>query len=477
MAACVHVFLLLLLGGLLQETVIGVSGLGFNWGSISSHPVPPRIVVQMLKANNISKVKLFDANPAAISALAGSGIEVMIGIPNEVLHTFAGSSEAADAWVSTNLTSFMGKRGTNIRYVAVGNEPFLSAYGGQFQNSTYPAMKNIYDSISKVGLGDQVKVTVPCNLDILLNSAPSKGQFRPDIKETMRQIAAFLSQTNGPLLVNIYPFLDLTLQATFPEDFAFFDGTTHAIVDGANTYSNALDASIDMTVTALASVGYPNVQVVVGEIGWPTDGSLHANVSMAQRFNQGLIKHIASKQGTPQRPGVPIEAYIFGLLDENQKSLLPGNFERHWGVFTFDGQAKYPLDLSGQGLNTNLVNADSVPYLPTRWCIANPKSQESDLLRNAEYACANADCTSLAEGGSCNNVGLPHNASYAFNSYYQLNQQGDNSCSFDGLGVVTFVDPSIGECRFLIGVSKAAQTSSCTLLLMVAYFLYLLKSV
>ncbi|MCO5571338.1 hypothetical protein L7F22_025076 [Adiantum nelumboides] len=478
MAACAHLFLLLLLGFPFQDSLVVVSALGFNWGFISSHPVPPRIVVQMLKANNISKVKLFDANPAALSALAGSGIEVMIGIQNELLHDIASSSAAADSWVSTNLTSFLGKRGANIRYVAVGNEPFLSAYGGQFEKSTYPAMKNIYDSLSRAGLGDQVKVTVPCNADVLLNTPPSKGEFRSDVKETMRRIAALLSQINAPLLVNIYPFLDLTLQPTFPVDFAFFDGTTHALVDGANTYTNALDATLDMTVVALAGVGYPNVQVVVGEIGWPTDGAIYANVSTAQRFNQGLIKHISSKQGTPQRPGVAIEAYIFGFLDENQKSLLPGNFERHWGIFTFDGQAKYPLDLSGQGLNTNLVNADSVPYLPTRWCVANPKSTESDLISSAQFACSNADCTALAEGGSCSSVGMPDNASYAFNSYYQLSQQDDSSCSFNGLGVITFVDPSIGDCRFLIGVSKAMQTVSCNIcgiLLLVASSLYLSK--
>ncbi|KAH7420525.1 hypothetical protein KP509_13G011200 [Ceratopteris richardii] len=320
-------------------------------------------------------------------------------------------------------------------------------------------MKNMYESISKVGLGGQVKVTVPCNADVLLNTPPSKGEFRPDMKVTMTQIAAFLAQTNAPLLMNIYPFLDLTLDSNFPEDFAFFDGTTHSLVDGPNTYMNALDASFDMTVTALAGVGYPNVQVVVGEIGWPTDGAPYANVSTAQRFTQGLVKHVQSKQGTPLRPGMQIEAYIFSLLDENQKSLLPGNFERHWGVFTFDGQAKYPLDLSGEDQDSNLSNADDVPYLPTRWCVANRHGNVSELLRNAEYACSSADCTALSEGGSCSNIGMPDNASYAFNSYYQLNLQDDNSCSFDGLGVVTFVDPSVGDCRFLIGVSEAGKLS------------------
>ncbi|KAH7443946.1 hypothetical protein KP509_02G057400 [Ceratopteris richardii] len=366
------------------------------------------------------------------------------------------------------------------RYVAVGNEPFLSAYGTRYQNFTYPAMKNIYESISKVGLGNEVKVTVPCNADVLLNTVPSKAQFRPDMKEPMRQIAGFLAGTNAPLLMNIYPFLSLTSDPNFPEDFAFFGGSSQTLVDGQNTYRNSLDASIDMTLTALAGVGYPNVQVVVGEIGWPTDGAPYANVTMAQKFNQGLVKHIMSKQGTPLRPGVVIEAYLFGLLDENQKSLLPGNFERHWGVFTFDGQAKYPLDLSGEGRNMELKNADNVAYLPSRWCIANSNGEESFLLRNAQFACETADCTALADGGTCSRIGMPNNASYAFNSYYQLNQQNESSCSFNGLGIITFLDPSVGDCRFLIGISKSAQEVCCNLyylLLMVAMLIYLFISV
>lgn len=474
---CVVLLLLLLLLHE-QETLPRVSALGFNWGYITSHPVPPRIVVQMMRANNITKVKLFDASPDALAALASSGIEVMVGVPNDLLRSFASSSATTDAWVRTNLTAYMGKGGVNIKYVAVGNEPFLAAYGVQFQNYTYAALNNMYQSIVNVGLGNQVKVTVPCNADVLLNTVPSKGQFRPDIKDTMRQIVTLLNQINAPFIVNIYPFLDLIQQSTFPEDFAFFDGTSHPVTDGGFTYTNAVDASFDMAVAALASIGFSSVQVWVGEIGWPTDGAIHANVSNAQRFNQGLIKHITSKQGTPLRPGMMIEAYLFGLLDENQKSLLPGNFERHWGVFTFDGQAKYPLDLTGQGLNTNLANADSVPYLPTRWCVANPAGNASNLFANAQFACSTADCTALADGGSCSTIGAPANISYAFNSYYQLNNQDASSCSFNGLGVVTFVDPSIGDCRFLIGVSKASERVSCrfcALFLMVALSLCLLR--
>ena len=76
----------------------------------------------MLLSNIISKVKLLEAIPSALPALAGSGIEVMVGIPNVFLHSFASSSSssssaaaAADAWIQYNLTAFMGKGGVNVK--------------------------------------------------------------------------------------------------------------------------------------------------------------------------------------------------------------------------------------------------------------------------------------------------------------------------------------------------------------------------
>lgn len=56
------------------------------------------------------------------------------------------------------------------------------------------------------------------------------------------------------------------------------------------------------------------------------------------------MNHISMGQGTPMRPG-PIDAYLFSLIYEDDKSTQPGNFERHWGIFTYDGLPKYQLNL------------------------------------------------------------------------------------------------------------------------------------
>ncbi|EPS65725.1 hypothetical protein M569_09051, partial [Genlisea aurea] len=431
-------------------------GIGVNWGTVALHRLSPETVVNLLKANKIEKVKLFDTDPEVLTALMGSGIETMVGIPNEMLSSLGASSSASDSWISQNVSRFMGKGGVDIRYIAVGNEPFLSSYSGQFESYVMPALINLQQSLSKANLVGIVKLVVPCNADAYLSSVPSEGAFRPDLTDLMAQLVTFLNSNASPFVVNIYPFLSLYGNPDFPQDYAFFEGSSHSIADGPNVYTNAFDGNYDTLVAALSKLGFPQMPIVVGEVGWPTDGVLSANLTSARVFNQGLVNHVLSNRGTPLRPGVPpVDVYIFGLLDEGGKSVLPGNFERHWGVFSFDGQAKYPLNL-GNGV---LKNARRVEYLPSRWCVANPARDLSTVSNHFKLACSYADCTTLSYGGSCNDIGEKGNVSYAFNGYYQMQKQNPASCEFDGVGMVTFLDPSIGNCRFLVGVKDLANSS------------------
>ncbi|KAF7065055.1 hypothetical protein CFC21_071228 [Triticum aestivum] len=439
------------------------AAVGVNWGTLSSHRAPPAVVVDLLRANRIGKVKLFDADAGVLRALARSGIEVMVGLTNGELAGIAGSPAAADAWVAQNVSRYVGRGGgVDIRYIAVGNEPFLTSYQGQFLSYVIPAMTNIQQSLVKANLASYVKLVVPCNADAYEGAVPSQGVFRTELTQIMTQLAAYLSSNGAPFVVNIYPFLSLYQNSDFPEDYAFFEGSTHPLVDGSNVYYNAFDGNFDTLISALGKLGYGQLPIAIGEVGWPTQGAPSANLTAARAFNQGLINRIMSNKGTPLRPGVPpSDVYLFGHLDEEQKSVLPGNFERHWGIFSFDGQAKYPLNL-GLG-NRVLRNAKEVPYLPSRWCVANPAQSLDKASTHLKLACDMADCTTLYYGGSCNGIGEKGNVSFAFNSYYQMQKQDAKSCDFDGHGMITFLDPSMGECRFLVGIddSKSSAAASC----------------
>ncbi|KAK2965841.1 hypothetical protein RJ640_003561 [Escallonia rubra] len=462
--------------------VVGsVSGIGANWGNQATHPLPPAVVVNMLRANGIQKVKLFDAESATLTALRGSGIEVMVGIPNEMLYSLANSVAAAERWVAKNVSAHVSSNSVNIksedrdyvesqqpiehtglvtslnleRYVAVGNEPFLSAFNGSFLGTTLPALQNIQAALIKAGLGNQVKVTVPLNADVYQSSTslPSTGDFRPDIHDLMLEIVKFLNDNGAAFTINIYPFISLYKDPNFPADYAFFDGYSSPINDNGRIYENVFDANHDTLVWALQKYGYGNMSIIVGEIGWPTDGDRNANVQLAQRFNQGFMSHVG--KGTPMRP-VPVDAYMFSLIDEDAKSIQPANFERHWGIFYYDGTPKYNLSLGSN--SGGLVPASNVRYLPRRWCILSPTANVDDAQvgPSVSYACARADCTELGYGTSCGNLDAQGNISYAFNSYYQQNNQLPIACQFPNLSVITTSDPSVGSCRFNIMI----QTTS-----------------
>ncbi|CAI9771661.1 unnamed protein product [Fraxinus pennsylvanica] len=425
--------------------------IGANWGTQASHPLPPSTVVKLLKDNGIQKVKLFDAESNVLNALRGSGIEVMVGIPNDMLYTLSNSVDAAERWVERNVSVHVSSNSVDIRYVAVGNEPFLSTYNGTFLSTTFPALKNIQAALIKAGLGNRVKVTVPLNADVYqsLTEQPSTGDFRPDIHDLMIEITNFLSLNAAPFTVNIYPFISLYNDANFPVDYAFFDGYSSPINDNGRIYTNVFDANYDTLIWALQKNGFDNLSIIVGEIGWPTDGDRNANNRLAQRFNQGFMSHISGNRGTPMRPG-PVDAYLFSLIDEDAKSIQPGNFERHWGIFYFDGTPKYNLSLGGK--SGGVVPASNIRYLPRRWCVLSSSAnlQDPQLEPSVSYACSHADCTSLGYGTSCQNLDARQNISYAFNSYYQENNQQDSACRFPNLSEITNNDPSVGECRFKI---------------------------
>ncbi|KAJ8564577.1 hypothetical protein K7X08_001037 [Anisodus acutangulus] len=389
-----------------------VNGIGANWGTQSTHRLPPEIVVRLLKDNGVQKVKLFDADYDTLKALGKSGLEVMVGIPNDMLSTM-GSLKAAEKWVSKNVSAHISNNNVNIRL-----HWFLTKFLPH---------ADVYESSS---------------------SLPSGGDFRADIHGYVSQLVKFLRDNGCPFTINIYPFISLYIDPNFPVEYAFFDGNATPLNDGGTIYTNMFDANHDTLVWALQKNGFGNVPIIIGEIGWPTDGDRNANAQLAQRFNQGFMQHISAGKGTPMRPG-PVDAYLFSLIDEDAKSIQPGNFERHWGILTYDGLPKYILNL-GTTNSGSLVPARSVKYLERKWCVLKPNAKVDDpqIAPSMSYACGLADCTSLGYQTSCGGLDARGNISYAFNSYYQINNQLDDACKFQGLGTVTKSDPSTGTCRF-----------------------------
>lgn len=347
--------------------------------------------------------------------------------------------------------------------MGVGNEPFLTSYNGSFIKTTFPAMRNIQKALDEAGTRHKIKAIVPFNADVYeaASGKPSDGQFRKDIKSEMLKILGLLRSNKSPFFVNIYPFLSLQQSSDFPKEFAFFDGTSKPVRDNNNEYYNVFDANHDTLIWSLKKVGYQDLEIVIGEAGWPTDGDKNANKVLAKKFYDGLLKKLAKGDGTPIRKGY-LEVYLFGLTDEDLKSIAPGEFERHWGIFGYDGQPKFPMDLTGKGNDKLLKAVQGVKYMDKKWCVLSNDVRNATLLQSElNYACSQTDCTSIKNGSSCD-LDFPGKVSYAFNSYFQSRDQDVRTCDFNGKAKITTDNPSKGPCVFNIQIYSAGVRHQVT---------------
>ncbi|KAL5158596.1 Glucan endo-1,3-beta-glucosidase 5 [Glycine soja] len=84
--------------------------------------------------------------------------------------------------------------------------------------------------------------------------------------------------------------------------------------------------------------------LLLERFGWPTYRAKRANNSKAERFYQGLIYRINQKKGPPRRLNEMPDVYIFGLLDENAKSIELGvkYLKKQWCVLSQDANINDP---------------------------------------------------------------------------------------------------------------------------------------
>lgn len=322
--------------------------IGINYGTLGNNLPTPSAAIAAIQSMKIGRVKIFNPDAAILTALANSGLEAIVAIPNDQFGAIGTSPSSADSWLTQNIAPFYPA--TNIVTILVGNEVFSDS--SLPWSSLVPAMQNLHTSITARGWN--IKVSTAVAADVLASSyPPSSGTFRADIAvPVILPLLNFLSATSSYFFVNLYPFLAYTTSAgDISLNYATFATNAATVVDGGYTYTNLFDAQLDAVIAAMESLGVEDVRVAVGETGWPTLGDATqpgASVANAASYNRRLVRRIlaSSGGGTPKRPDVFIPTFIFALFNENAK---PGpTSERNWGLLYPNLAPVYAIDLTGQ---------------------------------------------------------------------------------------------------------------------------------
>ncbi|XP_038974682.1 glucan endo-1,3-beta-glucosidase-like [Phoenix dactylifera] len=297
----------------------------------------PSDVVNLYKSENIKAMRLYGPNQAALDALKGSNIQLILDFPNPDLKSVASNPAAANDWVQKNVRAYYPD--VSFKYIAVGNE----VIPGDHAQYVLPAMRNIFSALSLAGLQNQIKVSTAVSTGVLGASyPPSAGEFSSNALNYLRPIVHFLAGNGAPLLVNVYPYFSYVGNPnSIKIEFALFTSLGTFVMDGQHRYQNLFDATVDAVYSALEKAGGSNVAIVVSESGWPSAGGTAASINNAQIYNQNLIRHVG--HGTPKRPGRAIETFLFAMFNENQK---PQGIEKNFGLFYPNKQPVYPINFT-----------------------------------------------------------------------------------------------------------------------------------
>ncbi|WOK94851.1 glucan endo-1,3-beta-glucosidase [Canna indica] len=435
-------------------------GIGVSYGRSATNLPPPAQVAQFLAhSTTFDRVKLFDADPAAVQAFANTDLAVDITVPNNLIANLT-DLRFARRWVRANIAPHVDD--VNIARILLGNE-VVSTANRKLISALVPAMQNLHTALIGLSLQHRIKVAAPQSLAVLAASdPPSAGKFKDGYAAAavMKPLLSFLRATASPFMVNAYPFFGFTIDTL---DYALFRASAGGGVVDESTggvYSNMLDAQLDAVFSAMKRLGFADVDIVVAETGWPSAGDpweVGVNVDNAREYNKNLVEHVASGVGTPLQPNRTFEAYVFSLFNENLK---PGPLsERNFGLFRADMVPVYDIgvlktEVGGQEGSNAPVQVLN-PTLPSKadskkWCVPKPNTEMLLLQENIEYVCGQSiNCEPIQPGGMCYFPDtVAAHASFLMNEYYQAFGRNDFDCDFGQTGMITTIDPSYGTCIY-----------------------------
>ncbi|XVF40136.1 hypothetical protein PTKIN_Ptkin01aG0086900 [Pterospermum kingtungense] len=335
----------------------GVTSLGINYGQVGNNLPPPDRVLDLLSSLKLTKARIYDTNPQILTAFANSNIELIVTVENQMLPVLMDPQQALQ-WVSTHIKPYFPA--TKITGIQVGNEVFTDD-DTTLIGYLVPAIVSIHGALVQLGIDKYIQVSSPSSLAVLEESfPPSAGCFKSEVSGVMSQFLQFLSSTGSPFWINAYPYFAYKDEPNkISLDYVIFNRNPGMVDPNTKLhYDNMLYAQVDAVVYAMYKLGYGGIEVRVSETGWPSKGDANeigATVENAAIYNRNLLRRQMSNQGTPLRPNMRLEVYLFALFNEDMK---PGpTSERNYGLFQPDETVAYNVGLSALATTSSTSSA------------------------------------------------------------------------------------------------------------------------
>ncbi|XP_060189627.1 glucan endo-1,3-beta-glucosidase 12 [Lycium barbarum] len=349
-------------------------------------------------------------------------ISIAVSLPIEDLYGVSTSVLEAEKWLRTNVLAHYPA--TNISTILVGHTLLCQKDQQNKQTLILPSVKNIYYSLTRWGLHDEIKVSTSFSSNCLDQDSDMAEQY-------IKPLLDFFQQVNAPYIVSLTRDLDVKIDTLLNTHLGSMKKLGNYNLNNIFLISeNPKQGRPLSRKLSTFDSKYTNFPTL------PTP--LAPNHSPAFAANSPLPPLIGNISPPPSSlPFAPEMPPVFNPISPFNGPHLPPCIPSHGGG---GGPVGAPAPGGVHG-NEGL------------WCVAKPSVPPETLQEALDYACGegDADCEDISPTGSCYNPDtLVAHASYAFNSYWQKTKSNGGTCEFGGTAMLINSDPSYLHCRFIL---------------------------
>lgn len=351
-------------------------------------------------------------------------LPVAVSVSAENLNGVSTSVLMAESWLRSHVLAHYPA--TRITTIVVGNSVFChrDRLAEHKLDLLLPSLKNVYHSLRRWGLENDIKVSVPLYLDCL---HPNSASYRDDLK-IMKPLVEYLRSVNSTF--SVIPHSD---------------------------FSQFSDKSLSLVFSHLESMkktGFFHLNSINVLATYPKENNKKPKIMRKLSFLDSSLMGPFPIRPTPSLPetaepplhssaGYPVPSNAASKpnppLSQIASPPMPSSssFAPASSPHGFTLPPCSPIDHGSPKPEIGMVQE--------LWCVAKPSVPPETLQEAMDYACGvgGADCEEITPQGNCYNPDtVVAHASYAFNSYWQKHKRNGGTCSFGGTAMLINADPS-----------------------------------